>query len=356
MSKVLFICPYPPDRAPSQRFRFEQYLGHLNNEGSLVVIRSFFSEKAYKFYHSGKLLPKVRAITLSYINCSSLFLHALPFDFIFIHREACPLGPPLIEWVLARILRKKIIYDFDDAIWLTDKQDEHWLVRLLRWRTKVALISKWSYTISCGNEYLADYARQFNPRVVVNPTTIDTNNLHIPQVTSKFSGKTTIGWTGSNSTLKYLKTLVPVLQALEKKYPELQFLVIADVDPKLPLNNASFRPWRKGTEIRDLAAIDIGIMPLPDDPWTRGKCGFKALQYMALQIAPVVSPVGVNSNIVQHGVEGYLCSSHDEWFRHLEELILCPQKRIQMGKLARRKVIDRYSVNSNRDNFLSLFQ
>src|SRR5690606_12277585 len=132
--------------------------------------------------------------------------------------------------------------------------------------------------------------------------------------------------------------------------------IISDQDPKLPLQNAVFRRWRKETEISDLAMIDIGIMPLPDDPWTQGKCGCKALQYMALKIPAVISPVGVNSEMVQHGVEGYLCTTLEEWSMHLEDLILNPDKRIAMGELGRQKVIDHYSVECTSTGFLSLFQ
>lgn len=358
MKKILFVCPYPSGLAPSQRFRFEQYLHHLEEKGFETTIKPFFTEHAhFAFYQSGNLLSKIHALVGSYWNRLSLLLHGRSFDFIFIHREATPAGPPLIEWWLGKILRKKIIYDFDDAIWLTDKQDESQLARFFRWRGKVRAICKWSYRISCGNSYLAAYANPFNTNVFIVPTTIDTENLHAP-APSQISDKetVTIGWTGSCSTLKYLTTLVPTLQLVEKKYPAMRFLIIADEDPKLPLRNAIFRPWRKETEISDLTIIDIGVMPLPDDPWTRGKCGFKALQYMALKIPAVISPIGVNNDIVQHGIEGYLCKTPEDWFTYLEELILDPEKRIAMGERGRQKVIDYYSVRSTSPEFLSLFQ
>jgi glycosyltransferase involved in cell wall biosynthesis len=358
VSKILFICPYPADLVPSQRFRFEQYLGQVNQKCALSVTKPFFTETAYlTFYQSGNLLSKIHAIVHSYVRRYLLLLQASRYDFIFIHREMTPAGPPIAEWILAKLLRKKIIFDFDDAIWLTDKTDESAFKRILRWRSKVHSICKWSYKISCGNSYLAAYAKQFNPNVFIIPTTIDTVNLHTRPASDKSSGENiTIGWTGSRSTLKYLEELILVLQALEKKYPEVGYLIIADENPNLPLKNMTFRSWKKETEIRDLAAIDIGIMPLPDDAWTKGKCGFKALQYMAMSIPAVVSPVGVNREIVQNGVEGYWCTSHQEWFARLEELIMNTEQRKEMGKCGRQKVVERYSVVSNSANFLSLFQ
>lgn len=357
MSKILILCPYPLYGVPSQRFRFEQYLSQLREKRFRVVVKPFFTERAYAaFYHSGRLIPKISAISQSYIRRYLLFLHIAQADFVFIHRETTPAGPPFFEWLLAKVLGRKIIYDFDDAIWLTDLQNESWLARTLRWRNKVGAICQWSYKVSCGNAYLADYARRFNPRVIVNPTTIDSSH-HRP-VEEKFSTvrEVTIGWTGSHSTLKYLDAVIPTLQLLEKKYSQIRILIIADKDPALPLSNVTFQQWQRETEINDLARIDIGIMPLPDDPWTRGKCGFKALQYMAMEIPALVSPVGVNREIVQDGVQGYWCSTDAEWCARLEELILDPEKRLSMGKQGRKRVIDSYSVNSNADNFLSLFQ
>ena len=101
---------------------------------------------------------------------------------IFIHREVAPVGPPVFEWIISKIFKKKIIYDFDDAIWLTDRKDESWILETLKWRSKIQSICRWSYKVSCGNEYLCDYARQFNERVFYNPTTIDTGNLHNPSL------------------------------------------------------------------------------------------------------------------------------------------------------------------------------
>ena len=356
MKKILFICPYPKGIAPSQRFRFEQYIRYLEGEGFQTEISPYFTPKAYAaFYQSGNLLSKIHSIIQSYLQRFTLLLQAHSFDFIFIHREATPLGPPVIEWLLAKVLRKKIIFDFDDAIWTTDNVSESLLAKWIRWRGKVQSICRWSHKIACGNEYLADFARRENSNVTVIPTTIDCfpiNESHTP----KTGANVVIGWTGSFSTLKYLRILLPVLISLEEKYPSTKFLVIADRDPVLPLRNYEFKNWSKETETRDLQAIDIGIMPLPDDAWTRGKCGFKALQYMAMSISAVISPVGVNAKILTHGVEGFLCSTSDEWFSCLEDLILNPEKRREMGARGRQKVMNLYSTEANSPRFLSLFQ
>ncbi len=194
--------------------------------------------------------------------------------------------------------------------------------------------------------------------MVVNPTTIDTERMHNPDLYGNnrpYDSPLTIGWTGSHSTLKYLIQIESVLQVLEKKYPDINFLFIANQKPELSLKNQKFVPWNKETEIADLLQIDIGLMPLPDDDWSRGKCGFKALQYMALKIPTLASPVGVNQKIIDHGVNGFLCYNEKDWLTYLEKLISNKSLREDLGKAARQKVIKHYSVLSNTANFLSLF-
>ena len=357
MKKILFICPYPLGLVPSQRFRFEQYFRLLHEKGFQTVIKPFFSENTYRrLYQNGGLLRKIYGIAGSYFRRLLLLFHMHSFTLVFIHRECTPAGPPWMEWMISKVFRKKIVYDFDDAIWLTDKVNESLWSRLLRGRGKVASLCRWSHKVSCGNQFLGQFARQYNNKIVINPTTIDTKNIHVPIGTDGYKPEVTIGWTGSHSTLKYLQEVLPILQSLVDKYEQLRVLVIADRDPELPLRRYEFNKWKKETEIMDLAKIDIGIMPLPEDEWTRGKCGFKAMQYMAMEVAAVISPVGVNREIVENGVDGFLCQSAEDWFSALEYLILNPDKRKEMGAKGRQKIIRCYSVASNSTNFLSLFQ
>ena len=354
---ILFICPYPTSEAPSQRFRFEQYFQALSAHGYTYEVQSLLSAENWRvFYAPGNSLGKGFILLKGFLKRFALLFKASSFDFIFIHREAAPIGPPILEWAIANVLRKKIIYDFDDAIWLTDKTTEGWLEKTLRWRSKVKSICRWSYKVSCGNEYLSAFARQFNKSVVYNPTTIDTTALHnVKKSQSTSQEKIVVGWTGSHSTLKYLDIIKPVLVGLEKKHPTIEILIIANQRPELELKSLKFLPWRKDSEVADLLKIDIGIMPLPDDEWTKGKCGFKALQYMALGIPAVVSRVGVNEKIVSHGVNGFIATTHDEWFKSLDLLIQDKMLRFNMGEAGRKKVIDQYSVASNTSTFLSLF-
>lgn len=171
----------------------------------------------------------------------------------------------------------------------------------------------------------------------------------------KESNKLTIGWTGTHSTLKYLEDIQSVLSTLEEKH-DIEILVIANKEPAFELKSLCFLKWNKQTEIEDLLKIDIGIMPLPDDNWTKGKGGFKALQFMALEIPCVISPVGINSTIVTDGVNGYLAHSPTDWIEKLTKLIQNKTLREGIGKRGRKTIIDHYSTEANASVFLSLFK
>lgn len=359
MPRILFLIPYPLNESPSQRFRFEQYFGLLEDHGYQLRIQSFLPPGKWRlFYQHGHTVRKALMMVNGFLKRTGVLLSLSRFDRVFIHRETAPIGPPIVEWVIAKVFRKKIIYDFDDAIWLTDKKNEPWLERNLRSRTKVSSICRWSHVISCGNEYLRQYALRFNPNAILNPTTVDTENVHNPAHHNNPAGtgeRLLIAWTGSHSTLKYLYLLEKVLFDIQQKFDHVDLLVIADKPPEINLPRIVFRPWSNETEIRDLIGADIGIMPLPDDEWSKGKCGFKALQYMALEIPAVVSNVGVNPDIIENGKNGRLCEGDEVWLTTLEELITNPEPRKRLGLAGRKTVVDQYSVSSNADNFLSLF-
>lgn len=328
--------------------------------GFTIDFHPFVNEAGWRIlYTQGNLARKSLFILAGYLQRIGLLFTAVPrADFVFIHREASPVGPPFLEYLIARVLRKKIIYDFDDAIWLPNTSEENALAAGVKWHDKVANICRWSFAVSAGNDYLASFARAYNSRVFINPTTVDTENVHKPHNRKDPSDSVVhIGWTGSHSTLKYLHLIESVMTQLEVEFPDkVRFVVIADRAPSLALKDMLFVQWKKESEIADLAVLDIGIMPLTDDPWAKGKCGLKALQYMAMGIPTVASPVGVNTEIIEHGSTGYLCDKPASWLAHLRKLILDADLRRQFGDAGRRKVIENYSTASNRSAFLSLFE
>lgn len=355
--RILFIVPYPFGRAPSQRFRFEQYLDALTAAGHHYRLAPFLSVATWNIlYKPGLAVAKVLGILGGFVRRLGLLFAVPGYDFVFVHREVVPVGPPVFEWIIAKVLAKRIIYDFDDAIWLANTSEANKIAAGVKWHHKVADICRWAYKNSCGNAFLADYARQFNSRTVVNPTTIDTVCLHNQMRNQAALGRLIIGWTGTHSTLKYLDQVVPVLAKLEAEGLDFEFRVISNQPPALMLRSLVFLPWRKDTEIADLLGFHVGLMPLEDDFWAKGKCAFKALQYMALGIPPLVSPIGMNTEVVQHGQNGFVCATPAEWEVSLRQLLADVQLRQRLGAAARNTVEQRYSVRANTSNFLALFQ
>lgn len=355
MKTIYIIAPYPRGQAPSQRFRFEQYLDFFESEGFTVHFYPFINEKTWKtIYSEGKVIKKILGMLGSFLRRWGLLFQLHKADYVFVHREAAQMGPPIFEWMIAKVLRKKYIYDFDDAIWLPNYSESNAKFHRLKAYWKVKFCMKWADKITVGNNYLAEFARQYNSNVYVIPTTIDTENYH-NQTVHYEKEKLVIGWTGSHTTMHYLEELVPVLQQLEKKF-DFTFTVISNEAPVCSLKSLQFVKWTKEAEIEELLQFSIGVMPLKEDQWSKGKCGFKALQYMSLGIPSVVSPVGVNTEIITNGENGFTPSSSTEWTEALEKLLTDRSLRHKLGKQGQATIEEHYSVNSQKQHYLNLFQ
>jgi glycosyltransferase involved in cell wall biosynthesis len=355
MKKILFVVPFPQKIYPSERFRIEIYEKELLEKGLKYDSIFFWDYYARSIlYKKGKIGQKIFGVVKGFFRRVKSLAIIDKYDYIFILREAAPLGPPIFEWIYARMFRKKIIYDFDDAIWIPQISETNSWVKFAKAFWKIKRNCQWAYKISVGNEYLYKYAIQYNTNVIVNPTCVDTVNRH-NLIKDQNTEKVIIGWTGSFSTLHYLNEVIPVLQELETKHL-FEFIVIADMNPNLPLQNFRFIEWKEATEMADLLNINIGIMPLDNNEISKGKSGFKLIQFLSLGIPVVASPIGINNQIVDENMNGFLCQSDKEWIDALEKLLCSATLRKNMGLNGRKKIEENYSVAANRDNFLSLFE
>lgn len=354
MTRVYFIVPAPVGISPGQRFRHEHYLSILQENNIYFHLSSFYSLASWKaLYTHGNKFKKIISVFSGFLKRTIDLFRIVRYQYVYIYREAAPLGPPVFEWIIAKLLRKKIIYDFDDAIWIPVTSEYNTLVRKFRSFYKVAKICKWAYKVSVGNQFLQQFAKQYNPNTVLVPTVVNTDKSH-NKVQDQQTSSPAIGWTGSFSTLRYIDIILPVLRQLQMQYDFL-FVVIADKDPQLDLKKYKFIKWNKQTEANDLLNFHIGVMPLYDDDISKGKCGFKAIQYMSLGIPAMVSPVGVNSEIVDEGINGFLCATETDWKIKLEKLLMDSALRKELGESARRKIQAQYSVEATTTTFLNLF-
>jgi len=353
--KILFITLHRKDRSPGQRFRFEQYLEFLESQGYEITFSNLLSEwDDQAYYQPGNYLTKAWIASKSWWKRYQDTLKASQFDIIFIYREAYFIGTTFFEKQLKKS-GAKIVFDFDDAIWYRDVSAGNKRLAFLKDPDKTEKLIRLSDLIFAGNEYLAHYARQYNDQVWVIPTTIDTDHLHNRLVEHENKDLITIGWTGSRTTLKFLTPLYLTLKKIQELYP-IRLLVICDVaPPKFDGIHIDYLPWKLDTEIDDLLQMDIGIMPLPNNKWSQGKCGFKILQYLALGIPAIASPIGVNTDIIEEGQNGFLATNESEWIDALSKLIENPQLRTKMGLAGRKTIENRYSVKAIRDQYLQAF-
>jgi glycosyltransferase involved in cell wall biosynthesis len=353
VKKVLFLALHRPGRAPGQRFRFEQYIPFLKEAGYDAEYSYLLSEADDKiFYSKGNYWKKFMIMCLSIWKRWKEASHANQYDLVFVQRECIMLGTIFFEKKLAK--KTKFIYDFDDAIWLQRVSEGNKALRFLKDFSKTAKLIKIANLVFAGNDYLANYARQFNSNVVVIPTTIDT--IEYQRLSLPVNPQVCIGWSGSFTTIEHFEFAIPALLKIKEKYGiQVCFKVIGDGNYLHEELGIQGLPWIKQDELKELSAIDIGIMPLPDDEWTNGKCGLKGLQYMALEIATIMSPVGVNAVIIQDGVNGYLAGPVEEWVDKISILIDQPKLRLQVGKNGRQTVLEKYSAQSQLGRYLQYF-
>lgn len=354
--RILYIVPHRLNRSPGQRFRCEQYLAFLEAEGFEICYSNLLSEREDKlFYQPGKLFQKLLIFIKSLFLRSYDVVRANRYDIVFIYREAIMVGTTFFERALKRT-RAKIIFDFDDSIWLNDTSDGNQSLRWLKRPSKTATICKLADLVIVGNEYLANYARQFSKNVVIIPTTIDTNYHTNPQG-YRTTEPVCIGWTGTSTTLKHFENIIPVLKILKQRYQDrIYFKIIHNgvfEDPELDIKSTQ---WSLENEISDLLEIGIGIMPLPFDEWSQGKCGFKGLQYMSLGIPTIMSPYGVNKEIITDGQNGFLAITETEWLEKLCYLIDNSSARETLGQQGKLTVEEKYSINSQKYLYISLFK
>ena len=352
--RILFVSAHPRGFAPSQRFRFEQYTDYLAQNGFETTFSPVVRPDEYPLlYAPGGTLRKAGIFGRGLAQRTWQALRRPDVDIAIVQREAIQLGTTLFESALARS-RVKYVFDFDDAIWLPDTSAANRRMSWLKRPQKVPRLIALADQVWAGNDYLADYARPFNDAVHVVPTTIDTVE-HAPLPGRDGARPVCVGWTGSRTTVKHFELAVPVLLRIRERFGDrVTFKLVGDGSYRNDALGLRGTPWREDTEVAELREIDIGLMPLPDDEWAKGKCGLKALQFMSLELPVVTSPVGVNTKIISDDVNGFLATTDDEWFDRLAALIESAELRATIGAAARATVVERYSVASQRETYLRL--
>ncbi len=350
-TKVLALLPFSEEGA-SVRFRVSQFLPALSAAGFDLDLHPLFDTALFRLlYRPGHMPEKATALLERTFDRVKALRDR--YDMALIHREAYPIGPPLIERWLAK--RVPIVYDFDDAVYLPNTSDANRMIGFLKRPAKIAEVVRLSTEVIAGNLHLGDYARRYSTHVTVIPTCVDTD-LWAPSSEPPRSGPPVIGWIGTPTTTPYLMGLQDVFSALAKEHD----FVLRISGSLSPVTMRGVRieneAWSLQKEIALFNTCDIGVYPLPNDEWTLGKCGFKAIQFMACGVPVVASPVGVNNQIIEDGVSGLLANTEAEWRDRLRSLLVDTEARRRIGAAGRSRIEAQYSLRANAPAVVSVFE
>ena len=351
--RIHFLVLYPENEAPAQRLKFEQYYGRFRGAGFEVVHDAFYTPALYRRLARRGVAGKLARVAWACLRRLRSLWTAWRSDVVYLFLEAVPAGPPLLERIVARVLRRPIVYDIDDLVYLPKPGSRDPLPTLVDRRGKIEYLMRTARHVIVCTPHLETEARRLNPRVTRISSTIDT--ARYVARTTYGATRVCLGWSGSFSTSPYLHRLDGVLRTLQRRY-QVSIRVIGDPDFRIPGVTVDARPWRASTEVTDLLAIDVGLYPLTKQEWDLGKSGLKALQYMALGIPTVLTPFGANLEIVSHDVDGLFADTEDEWLAALTRLIVDPALRERLGRAGRRTVVARYSVDVNWPRYLRAVQ
>jgi glycosyltransferase involved in cell wall biosynthesis len=344
-TRLIAFVPKPVGLAPGQRFRLEQWAPALAHEHGIDLdFVPFESARLTEMiYAPGHQVEKAYWLLRDTLRRYGAVRAARAYDGAVIYREMAMIGPAIYERLLARA-GIPFYFDFDDAIWMQPPGGVNGAFARLHFWGKTKTTCRLARGVAVGNGYLADFARRYNPSTFIVPTSIDLTRYPV-QPELPYEDPFVIVWSGSTHTLAHLEHARPILERLGARR-RVTLRIICNHPPERPIAHVKneFIPWNHETEARDLGAAHVGIMPLPDDRFTRGKCALKGLQYMATGRPAVMSPVGVNVDVVRSGENGILASSAEEWDAALEKLASSPDLRRRLGEAGRLTVEQRYAT------------
>lgn len=354
--KILIICPYPQNTAPSQRLKYEQYFEHFKKNGYDITVAPFMHQNLWQIvYKKGNFFKKLLYTIWGYWQRFLLLLTVGRYDIVYVHLWATPFGLPLYESILC-LLSKKIVYDIDDMIFLGRSSKYQQWTQFFKGKLKIVYLIKHSGKVIVSTTALQNFAQYYNNRVYLIPCTINSHNY--PYVYKPYDGGTfIIGWMGSHSTSHYLKLIEKQLYGLTLKNIPFEVWIVGDTEFKFDVDipYKTF-PWSEHTELEFLSRMHVGIYPLPNDPWIMGKSGGKLRQYMSCGIPPIATDTPVNREIIENGVNGILIpfDNPDSWTDVIEDLFKNPDKLMQLSQNARKTIESKYSTDVYAPVYLSV--
>lgn len=355
--KVLALASYP-NEAAATRYRVTQFINPLAERGITLTLRPFLDSRLFTSLYKRDQLPRTAlGLASSALRRLTDIWRADKADILFVQREAMMFGPPLIEWLSAKVLHRPIVLDLDDATYVryTSPTYGRW-ASALKWFSKTDDLIRWAKVVVCGNQAIADYVTKKGVAAVVIPTVVDTEQFRPPEI-ARAPDVPVLGWVGTHSTYPYLESLFPVLERLSKTH-RFRLKVVGTGKEKVSVPGVEVEnlQWSLDREVADFQSFDIGLYPLVADNWTLGKSGFKAVQYMAVGIPYVMMPVGACAEMGQAGVTHFTASTQDEWHEALACLLTDASLRQRMGAAGRRHALQHYTMEAQAAKLASVFE
>lgn len=352
---ILVLCPFPEDIAPAQRLKYEQYFTHWRESGYRVTVSPFMSQRLFdvaweRGHYTAKVLGTIGGMARRVVD-----VLRLPFyDAAYVFMWVTPLGPPIFER-LVRALTRVLIYDIDDNLHIGQEIEEQYdpnpILRFLKGRKKPIYLMTYADRVITSSPFLEHEALKFNRagKAKYITSSVDTGHF-IPRSHRPDNHKVVVGWTGTFSSRPFLDMIAPVLRELAQRR-DFEFRIIGNFQHEMPGIDLKVVEFNKASEVADLEHFDIGIYPLPDEPWVYGKSGLKAIVYMAMGLPVVASAVGTTPLLYDHGEIGYMATNDEEWLEALTRLIDSAEDRHERGAIARKVAVAHYSREAVRDQY-----
>jgi glycosyltransferase involved in cell wall biosynthesis len=348
--KVLALASYPVEAAAT-RYRLEQFIAPLAERGITLDVRPFLDSRLFtSLYRRERMARNALGLLTSALRRFADVDRARRADVILVQREAMMMGPPIIEWLMSRLGKRPLVLDLDDATYVSYTSPTYGrLGSSLKWFSKTDDLIRWARIVTCGNRIIAEYVSSKGAEARVIPTVVDTERFRpAPPLVER--DPPVLGWVGTHSTLQYLEMIFPALQELARSYRfHLKVVGAGKREITIPGVEVENLDWSMEREIEDFQSFDIGLYPIASDKWALGKSGFKAIQYMAVGIPYVVSPVGTCTEIGEGGVTHFFASTREEWMAALGKLLKDRDARERMGRAGRRYATKHFTVPAQAD-------
>jgi len=351
--KVLALASYPIEAAAT-RFRLQQFIRPLAERGITMTVHPFIDSQLFKQLYRHESFPQtaVGLFKSALLRLTDL-LAARNANVVLIQREAMMFGPPLIEWLTTRGLKRPMVLDLDDATYVSYTSPTYGGIgKTLKWFSKTDDLIRWATIVTCGNRSIAEYVASKGTQARVIPTVVDTDTFK-PAPRRCAREPVVLGWIGTHSTFPYLESIFPVLSDLAGKY-EFRLKIVGAGTTGVEVAGVQVENlvWDMNREVEDFQAIDVGLYPIDASlyaGWAAGKSGFKAIQYMAVGVPYVATPVGASAEIGEVGRTHFFASTNNEWRRALESLLVDAERRWEMGDAGRRHVVEEYGLEAQAD-------